>query len=67
MARLTRNEKLGDVGLGDRTLALWLGKGFYHFTSYHNTNPSAYANINHPEDIEGIWTYIHFSHSLNDR
>lgn len=53
MARLTRNEVLGDIGLGDRTLALWFGRGFYHFTTVHGGNPNAIANINWVGDIEG--------------
>lgn len=67
MARLTKNEKLGDAGLGDRTLALWLGKGFYHFTTYDGGNVNKVHNINHPADIEGLWTFIYHSHSIADK
>lgn len=67
MARVTKNTQLADAGLGDRTLALWLGKGFYHFTTYHGGNPNAVNNINHPLDIEGVWTFIYHSHCLDKK
>jgi len=67
MARLTKNEKFGDAGLGDRTLALWLGRGFYHFTTYDGGNANKVHNINHPADIEGLWTFIYHSHSIAEK
>lgn len=53
MARLTRNQALNDIGVGDRTLALWFGRGFYHFTTYAGGNPNAIRNVNWQGDIEG--------------
>lgn len=36
VARLTKNQVLGDIAVGDRVLAIWLNNGnFYHFTTYH--------------------------------
>lgn len=67
MARLTKNEKLGDVGVGDRTLALWLGRGYYTFTTYSGGNANIWKNINHPVDIEGVWTFVYHSHSLTQK
>lgn len=67
MARLTKNEKLGDAGLGDRTLALWLGWGFYHFTTTNGGDSNAWRNLAHPADIEGVWTFIYHSHSLDQK
>jgi len=51
--------------MGDRILAIWQGAGYYHFTSCNsdNGNPNYTANVNYPEDIEGFWTYVYYSHS----
>lgn len=36
VARLTRNQDLGDIRIGDRLLAVWLNNNnFYHFTTNH--------------------------------
>lgn len=66
MARLTKNKVLGDAGLGDRTLALWQGAHYYHFTTYDGGNVNAVQNINFAADIEGLWTFIWHSHSLDE-
>jgi hypothetical protein len=39
MARLTTNQQYGDQDeIGDRTLGVWMGRGYYYFSSY-NTQP----------------------------
>jgi len=58
---------LADIGVGDRALALWLGKGYYHFTTYNGGNPNVINNVNHPADIEGLWTFIYHSHNLEKK
>jgi len=65
LARLTFNNPFGDAGMGDRVLAIWQGAGYYHFTSCNsdNGNPNYTANINYPDDIEGLWTYVYYSHN----
>lgn len=67
MARLTKNEKLNDIGVGDRTLALWFGRGFYHFTTYSGGNANLIKNVNFLPDIEGVWTFIYHSHHLDKK
>lgn len=67
IARLSRNADYADARVGDRTLAVWLGDGFYHFTTYDGGNPNFNQNIGHPADIEGVWTFIHFSHSIEKK
>ena len=52
------------MNYGDRTLAIWLGKGFYHFTTYSHKYANIVHNIDHPVDIEGLWTFIYYSHNL---
>lgn len=44
---------------------MWQGAGFYHFTSCNQAdgNPNYTANVNYPGDIEGLWTYVYYSHS----
>ena len=40
IARLSKNADYADARVGDRTLAVWLGDGFYHFTTYDGGNPN---------------------------
>ena len=42
IARLTKNSPNGNMGMGDRVLAIWQGAGYYHFT----TNNAATGNVN---------------------
>lgn len=45
LARFTVTKDYQDMKeLGDRTLAIFIGKGFYHFTTY-NMNNNAVNNI----------------------
>jgi hypothetical protein len=42
LARLTSNKDVEDATkTGDRTLAVFIGKGFYHFTTYSMIGPKA--------------------------
>jgi hypothetical protein len=65
MSRLTSNKEYHDMeSYGDRMLAIWMGRGFYHFATY-NTDPptmSVSANIVYSADSEGTWVYIYFSY-----
>ena len=39
LIRLTNTEKYEDnVELGNRVLAIWVGKGYYHFTTYNKAS-----------------------------
>ncbi|CAK56140.1 unnamed protein product (macronuclear) [Paramecium tetraurelia] len=68
VARLTKNQLLQDITVGDRVLAVWLNHGnFYHFTTYHQGNPNLNQNIANPNDIDGVWYYLHFAHSLGSK
>lgn len=69
VARLTSNKKYDNIGMGDRILALWLGKGFYHFTTCDapKSNPNVAANIDYPSDIDGLWTYVYYSYSAEQK
>lgn len=33
VSRLSANQKDENINMGDRLLAVWLGKGYYHFTT----------------------------------
>jgi len=46
---------------------MWQGQGFYHFTTCNSVdgNPNYTQNVNYPEDIEGLWTYVFYSHNRN--
>lgn len=64
MIRLTNTEKYEDnVSLGNRVLAIWTGKGYYHFTTYDKkTNKASIsANTNYDDFMEGNWNYIYYS------
>jgi hypothetical protein len=64
LVRLTVNANFADAGFGDRLLAVWQGQGYYHFTTCNsdNGNPNYTANIGYPDDIEGVWSYLYYSH-----
>lgn len=64
MSRLTSNDPYDNVRFGDRTLAVWLGKGGYTFITLDKktNNPNMYSAIPYG-DIEGVWTYLYFSYS----
>jgi len=62
---MTKNKEYSDFGLGDRTLAIWQAQGYYHFTTFTTDNPNLMNNINYG-DIEGVWTFIYFSYSLEE-
>lgn len=48
LSRMTKSDKPGDTGgLGARTLAIWQGNGYYHFTTFHiNGTKNIVRNIN---------------------
>jgi protein transport protein SEC24 len=49
---------------GDRILAIWMAKGFYHFATYNTDPPSltVSANLPYPADSEGTWVYLYYSY-----
>ncbi|KAM3128848.1 hypothetical protein pb186bvf_019097 [Paramecium bursaria] len=58
--------------IGDRALAVWLGDGFYHFTTQDGGNLNFNQNINHPADIEAyeqkkLVAFIKFGRDLVQR
>ncbi|CAD8140693.1 unnamed protein product [Paramecium octaurelia] len=67
VARLSKNDKLADIGLGDRVLAIWQGRGYYHFTTYNGGNPNNVNNVNFPQLLDGLWTFIYYSHNLDKK
>lgn len=58
---------MGEVGVGSRTLSVFLQKGNYHFSTYNGGNHGIAVNAKHPVDYEGLWTFIYQSYSLNDK
>jgi len=64
VSRLTKNPGTGDIGLGDRTLAIWQGQGYYQFATFNvKGQPNLVQNVEYG-DIEGVWTFVYFSYSL---
>lgn len=50
--------------MGNRALAVFVGKGFYHYSTYDITRDLAnvYANIDYGEELEGYWNFIYFGY-----
>ena len=69
LIRLTNTDKFEDnVELGNRVLAIWVGKGYYHFTTYNKAlnKVSISQNIDYSDYLEGNWNYIYFSFTTKD-
>jgi hypothetical protein len=70
LIRLTQNDPSygGNAeNPGDRTLAIWVGPGFFHFTTYTEfykggDNWNVWNNINFEDDLESWW-WIYFGYS----
>lgn len=70
LIRLTSTEKYEDNSqLGNRVLATWAGKGYYHFTTYDKAQNkiSIGQNANYDDYLEGHWNYIYFSFTAKDK
>ena len=63
---MTYNVNNNDYAMGDRLLAIWQALGNYYFSTLHDgTGANDYdraKEVTHPTDIEGLWTFIYFSH-----
>lgn len=66
LARFTTNENYGDTGYADRTLAIWVGTGFYHFTTYSNGNNNIMNNVKYGTKLDGVWVYVYFGYERRD-
>lgn len=63
VARLTRNEKYGNVQFGDRVLALWQSDDRYLFATNDLTTKDANMNGQiEVGELEGVWVYVYFSY-----
>jgi hypothetical protein len=68
LARFTVNRKHGDINLRDRTLAVWVGAGFYHFATYSLPDTSNLAkNLPYDDALEGWWNYLYFGYSKSEQ
>jgi hypothetical protein len=65
VARLTNKKLYTNVDVGDRVLAVFLGQGFYQFTTNDvvSANPNIFRNVPFVGDIEGQWIYIYYSYT----
>lgn len=70
LSRFTVNRGFGDVAShGDRTLAIWIGQGYYHFTTHDTiTNRvNYYQNIDYGLELDNNWVYVYFCYKkLNE-
>jgi hypothetical protein len=68
IARFTVNRNHGDIGFKDRTLATWLGVGFYHFATYSlPSEPNLSKNMPYNANLEGQWNYIYFGYQIKQK
>jgi hypothetical protein len=66
--RLSNTQKHEDLAaLGNRVLAIWVGKGFYYFTTYDKKTgrPDVVARQNYDDNLEGHWNFIYYSYKLS--
>ena len=54
--------------IGDRTLAVWIGAGFYHFTTYNTIGNvvNVINNVPYENNLEGVWTYLYYSYKQDE-
>lgn len=67
--RLCNTKKYEDLAaLGNRVLAIWVGKGFYYFTTYDKKTgrPDVVSRANYDDNLEGHWNYIYYSYSMKE-
>lgn len=63
MALLTENNPHGENGLGDRALALFLGRSGLYFSTYDSKSENGDVFVTLPlGDFEGRWVYVYFSY-----
>jgi hypothetical protein len=66
LARFTTNRNHNDVkAFGDRALAIFIGKGVYHFVTQSTTaegGVNVYKNLDYANNLEGQWNYIYYSY-----
>ena len=65
VARLTINENNADVtNLGDRTLAVFIGRGYYHFATYDliTNDVNVNYNIDYETFLDNRWVYVYFGY-----
>jgi len=63
VARITSNQAFGDAGVGDKLFVCYQGGGLYQI----GTDGVGNQNQAFPEDIEGLWTYVYYSHGRNQK
>jgi hypothetical protein len=63
LSRLTQNRNHKDATMGDRTLAIWIGAGYYHFTAYSLKTANNIMNVEYENHLDGEWNYIHFGYN----
>ena len=53
--------------MGDRILSFWISAGKYEFATCNTVdgNPDQVGKIVHPDDIEGVWTFMYYSYSVD--
>lgn len=64
VSRVTQNKKYEDASkLGDRKLVIFMGNGFYEFSTYdaETKNVKVVKNINYPQPWESRWAFLYFS------
>lgn len=41
---------------------MWIGRGYYHFTTYTTNNNNVVSNIDYKQKLDGFWNFIFFAY-----
>lgn len=65
MVRMSTTPVYQDVSkMGNRALATFVGKGYYHYATYDTVREltNVYANIDYNNELEGYWNFVYFGY-----
>lgn len=60
---MSLTDKADQAQVGDRILAFYQGTNVYALCTTNDDNGNLQSNVDSPSDIEGLWTYLYYSHS----
>ena len=60
---MSLTDKADAAEYGDRILAVYQGVNVYALSTTNTGNGNLQSNVNAPGDVEGLWTYLYYSHS----
>ncbi|CAK86297.1 unnamed protein product (macronuclear) [Paramecium tetraurelia] len=69
VSRLSADYLNQSKAMESRMQTVLVGKGYYYFATCDeaNSNSNIANKVNYPEDFDGIWTYIYYSYSAEQK